>query len=307
MEDSEVTGITWDNLMYIVDFLELSGQKKVSLLGGEPTLHPRFVDFTLYLLERSFHVNIFTSGIMSESRLWQCRDFLSKYPHERLSFTCNLNHPSISAPAETSRVEAFLEIFGPVSVLSFNVYTVDFDMNFLVETIDRFNMRRHIRIGLAHPIPGEINRFIPAADLKKMAGRLSGFFDLLEKSEISPGFDCGMPMCLFSDADIGRLFKLNQGMVNFGCGPAIDIGPDMMVWACFPLSNVNKRSLYEFNNLQEIDSYYKELHASVRKVKGGVFDVCDDCQWRKKELCRGGCIAHIMNQVPDKINTGIIS
>ena len=42
--------ITWDNLIYIADLLEISREPHVSLLAGEPTLHPDFIDFVLYLL-----------------------------------------------------------------------------------------------------------------------------------------------------------------------------------------------------------------------------------------------------------------
>ena len=57
--------LTWENLMYIVDFFDASNEKHFSLLGGEPFLHPQFIDIVLYLRERKFRTNVFTSGIMS--------------------------------------------------------------------------------------------------------------------------------------------------------------------------------------------------------------------------------------------------
>ena len=65
----EGTLMSWENLIYIADFLKTSGQRHISLLGGEPTIHPECVDFILYLLERNFDVTIFTNGILSPSRL----------------------------------------------------------------------------------------------------------------------------------------------------------------------------------------------------------------------------------------------
>ena len=156
-------------------------------------------------------------------------------------------------------------------------------------------MRRHIRIGLAHPIPGEINNYVSLSDLKLMAANFVSFFDLFERFNISPGFDCGMPMCIFTDQELGRLFKLNKGRVSFGCGPAIDIGSDMMVWSCFPISNFHKRSLYEFNSLQDIGAYFRNLHSKMRTEIGGIFEECDNCPHRANELCSGGCVAHSIN------------
>jgi radical SAM protein with 4Fe4S-binding SPASM domain len=89
---------------------------------------------------------------------------------------------------------------------------------------------------------------------------------------------------------------LNKGILSFGCGPAIDIGPDMMVWSCFPLSGIHKRSLYEFNSMREIGSFYKNLHAQIRTEIGGIFEDCDNCSHRFNEVCIGGCLAHSLNQ-----------
>jgi radical SAM protein with 4Fe4S-binding SPASM domain len=296
MEGSALTGLSWDNLMYIADFLEMSGHKKVSLLGGEPTLHPQFVDFTTYLIERQFHVNVFTSGIMSKKRLLEAKQFLSGYSTEKLTFTCNLNEPDISTQEESSRINQFLTTFGHLTTLGFNLYKTDFNFDYHIQTINRFNLGRHIRIGLAHPIPGEVNTYVQGEEVKKIARRLVSFFDLFKRFKISPGFDCGMPMCAFTDEELGKLLKLNKGFVSFGCGPAIDIGPDMKVWSCFPLSNMHKRSLFEFNSMQEIDTFYRELHNKIRRETGGIFKECDDCSHRFSDVCRGGCLAHALNR-----------
>ena len=52
---------SWENLIYLADFLWASNQRQVSLGGGEPTLHPECVDFILYLLQRGFEVTVFTT------------------------------------------------------------------------------------------------------------------------------------------------------------------------------------------------------------------------------------------------------
>lgn len=295
MDDSALSELSWDNLIYIADFLEISGQRSIALLGGEPTLHSHFVDFTTYLLERNFHVNIFTSGIMSSQKLSELEKYLAHFPHEKLSFTCNMNHPDISTKDEIKKIEKFLHSFGHLTTLGFNIYRIDFDFEFLIQNINKYNLVRHIRVGLAHPIPGQINEYIPIEDFKKMGRRFVKYLDLFERFKITPGFDCGMPMCIFTDEELGRLFRLNKGLIKFGCGPAIDIGPDMMVWSCFPLSNINKRSLYEFNSMQEIDNFYKTLHAKIRSEIGGIYKECDNCIHRTNEVCRGGCLAHSIN------------
>jgi len=297
MDTSAMKELCWEDLIYIADFLEISNERKVALLGGEPTIHPQFVDYTTYLLERNFHVNVFTSGILSSDKLAEAQQFLGKYPIERLTFTCNLNHPDISTEAEIKRIDEFLSVFGHVTSLGFNIYQTDINLQFLIGKINEFNLGRHIRFGLAHPIPGEVNQYIPLEKLHDMARTFVSHFDLFEQHNITPGFDCGMPMCIFSDEEIGRLFKLNRGMVSFGCGPAIDIGPDMMVWSCFPLSGLHKKSIYDFNSVHEIGNYFRNLHSKIRAEEGGLFNECDTCKHRANELCKGGCVAHILNRL----------
>lgn len=300
MDASAFTEMSWDNLIYIADFLEISNERKVSLLGGEPTIHPLFVDFTTYLIERNFHVNVFTSGILSNEMLNECRQFLSGISPGKLSFTCNMNHPDISSSGELRMIDRFLYDFGRWTSLGFNIYKPDFDIEFIIENINRYNLSRYVRIGLAHPIPGAKNQYITMNELKEMASKFASYFDLFERFGITPGFDCGIPMCVFSDEELGKLFKLNRGNLNFSCGPAIDIGPDMMVWSCFPLARTNKRSLFDFNSLQEVGDYYRDLHSKIRTEIGGVFEECDSCNHRFNEVCMGGCVAHSLNNFRDE-------
>lgn len=63
-------------------------------------------------------------------------------------------------------------------------------------------------------------------------------------------------MCMFEDEDLGKVFKYSRGQVSFQCGPAIDIGTDLSVWSCFPLSKFYTKSLFEFSSFQEIVTYY---------------------------------------------------
>ena len=42
MKESEQSMLSWEDLIYIIDLLQISDEKNVSFLGGEPTLHPLF-------------------------------------------------------------------------------------------------------------------------------------------------------------------------------------------------------------------------------------------------------------------------
>jgi hypothetical protein len=292
--------ISWEDFIHVTDLFEASQERHLSLLGGEPTLHPHFVDFVLFLHARNFNITVFTSGIMSEERLAEARACLDEKSVPELKFVCNLNDPESSTEKETGRIVEFLKAFGPQTTLSFNIYRTDFIMEFLFEHIERFNLRRHIRLGLAHPIPGEHNKYIPAERMGEMVERLFSYMPLFERFNVSPGFDCGFPLCAFSDEQLGRLSRIQKGegsSIRFVCNTALDIGADMSVWACFPLARYKRRSVYEFNSVVEMREHYKAMHTRIRSEGGGIFPACTTCIHRSNEHCAGGCLAHILNRV----------
>jgi len=286
--------LTWENLIYLADLFEKSGERRLPLLGGEPTLHPHFNDMVLYLLERGFDITVFTSGIMPDSKLAEAFSLFRHIPCEKLSFVCNLNDPekTKSPLAEVECVKRFLQAFGEMVIPGFNIYRTDFDLEFIFRYINAYGLHRSIRLGMAHPIVGRKNKHISLHDISLVIDRLFSYIPFFERLRIKPGLDCGFPMCLFNDKQLAWLSR-NMGVkYDFGCGPVIDIGPDMSVWSCFPLSTFHKKSVFDFNSVRDMHEYYRELHSKIRIEAAGIFEECDDCTFREDGTCMGGCLAH---------------
>jgi len=125
--------------------------------------------------------------------------------------------------------------------------------------------------------------------------RMFSFAPQFERLRIRPGFDCGFPLCKLTDEQLGWLYRYTGSHYDFGCATVIDICPDMSVISCFPLSAFHRRSLFEFNSLEEIHAYYGELHRRIRIEMGGIYEECDNCRFREEHLCAGGCLAHSLN------------
>ncbi len=284
--------LKWEDLIYVADMQEAQ-DRHLSLLGGEPTLHPQYVDMVAYLIARGFHVTTFTSGVMSDRLHEEIEELMQGIPGEQINFVCNINDPALSPAAELRRVHRFLERFGERTTPGFNIYRADFSLDFIFDYVNAFGMVRNLRLGIAHPIVGHDNMFIRPEDMGGVAARLRSHFPKFELYKIGVGLDCGFPFCKFTDNDVGILYKLNNGNVHFGCGAAIDIGPDMTVWGCFPLSGYHKKSLFEFNHINEVLDYYKTLYRNIRVEAGGIYENCDECRHRESGVCSGGCQAHV--------------
>jgi cyclic pyranopterin phosphate synthase len=295
-ESPQTDFISWENLIYVVDLLQAGGEKRISLLGGEPSLHPDFDAILLYLLERKFSITVFTSGVISEKKLELMARVLKDAPEDRCSFVCNLNDPERTphASLEVDHVRRFLHHFGPRTVPGFNIYQVDFRLDFVLQLINEFGLRRSIRLGLAHPILGHENRHITLEDMNRIVERLISYQPLFERLRTKPGLDCGFPLCRFGDERLGRIHQTSGWHFNFSCGPVVDIGPDLSVWPCFPLSSCHRKSLFDFNSIGEVVEYYRNFHRVVRVEQGGIYDECDNCKYREEGVCHGGCVVHAM-------------
>jgi MoaA/NifB/PqqE/SkfB family radical SAM enzyme len=286
--------LSWENLIYIVDFLKASGEKRVGILGGEPTLHPDFNAMLLYILERGMDATVFTCGIMADEKLEEAVSLFRNLPPERCTFVVNLNNPAqINTPlAEIESIKRFLAAFGGMVVPGFNICRTDFDLSFIFSYINEYGLHRQMRLGVAHPIPGKKNQFIQIGDMGKVVERLFSFAPLFEAMRVMPGLDCGFPMCRFTSDQLGWFYRLTGARNDFGCGPVIDIGPDLKLWSCFPLSAFHKRSLFDFDSLRGIIEFYSRLHDKIRVEQAGIFLDCDGCRQREEGICKGGCLAH---------------
>jgi hypothetical protein len=297
MDGATTEEMTWENLIYIADFLVKSREKKVSLLGGEPTLHQDFVDYVCYLNQRGFDVSVFTNGMVSDDRLSEMKENFSGMPHERLSFVCNLNNPN-QTPApdeETRRIHNFLAAMGPLVGPGFNIYRLDFDLTFLFDLVVRYGLKRTLRLGMTHPIPGQGNGYIRPEDMGKTIERLYSFKPLMDRLRIRPGLDCGFPICQFTDEQLGWLYRLSRH-AKFECGPAIDITPDMSVYSCFPLSQFHRKSIFDFDDLKQVGDYYAKIGDQIRIELAGIFDSCDGCIHRDEGICSGGGVCQLVNK-----------
>lgn len=290
--------LSWENLIYITDFLQSSGIRNVSLLGGEPTIHPECVDFILYLLERGFNLTVFTNGMLSSVRLEEFKIHLLDVPLDRLSLVCNLNDPvrTPASPDETGRVKEFLSVMGPWVTPGFNIYRLDFTLTFLFDYINSFGMKRHLRLGIAHPVPGKQSVYIQPQDMRKVIERLYSFRYLFDTFRVSPGLDCGFQICQFTDEELGWLHRFPSA-VHFRCGPAVDIAPDMSVYHCFPLCNYQRKSLFEFDSIRQLDEHFARLRDQIKVEIPGIFNDCDGCNYQEDHICGGGGLCHVLNRL----------
>jgi molybdenum cofactor biosynthesis enzyme MoaA len=91
-----------------LEFLDRSGIGQARLIGGEPTLHPRFPELSQRALDRGFRLLVFSNGLIREAAL----EWLERAPADRVSVLLN------AAVAGGARRDVVLARLGPRVTLS---------------------------------------------------------------------------------------------------------------------------------------------------------------------------------------------
>jgi len=290
--------IRFDDFIYVLDFFQKHKIQDLSFLGGEPTTHPQILEILEYTLQRGFNFRMFTGVIDTTRKIDAIHQLVEEYADKRkIHFIININHPGETPDSHKELQGYFMERLGRFISLGFNLYKPDFDISFIFETVARYGLQNTLRLGVAHPIlaTNSKNIHVHPRQYKALSNRLAEFIPLLEKNKIALNFDCGFPICMFTDEQLGAMTKL-KSTFNWLCGPIFDIGPDLDLWPCFPLSNIRGKTLYDFDDIEKIYQYLKEEVLKQRCGNEGIFLECDDCRYRERGLCVGGCISYFIAQ-----------
>jgi len=270
---------------YCLDFLEKSGDRILQVLGGEPTLHPRFTDFVKKGLEHGFTINVFTNGLWPED----VSSFFESETSDRVNFTINVNEPRYQSASEKEKQGRTMKIAAHRGRCGFNIYERDFDLLFVRGIIEKYGLKNKVRLGLASPIFGKKNSFIDNADLPAIGKRIVEQLSELERSGIIGLLDCGFPLCMFSESDLGRLQIVSERFFS-ACSPVVDVGVDLAAWPCFPLSNeIFSTTLKKHSTVKDVIAFFDDRLKAFKPF--GSRDECFGCKFLARGQCCGGCLA----------------
>ena len=207
----------------------------VSLLGGEPTLHP---DLTAIMdLIRDHCAG---KEIVLLTNLTCERELLAEILMRRANLLVNLVEPSLNTVAQQSAVEANLALLAEAPGVTYAVATTifspeqDFGWFYDVLRSDRHRQIYNVRVGLSAPGFGFANRF---ADTMVPAWGEKYLEVVREIHRINPmiriGAECAVNLCQLAPATYERL-ATNVALLNRSCSePNLDILPDFSTHWCF--------------------------------------------------------------------------
>ncbi len=219
----------------VLDFLGGSREKKVRLMGGEPTLHPKFKEIVEASLKRGFSVQIFTNGIFDKNIL----DFLLS-KDSRIRYSFNINPKEKYSSKIWNQVLKNLEKISVFknTLVGAVVFDDKFESDYLIKIAKRFGIK-NIVLRLANP------------NFSVNSEKLINEIQKIKRENIGVGLGCGLSKDVF-----------NKKGIKYGCegnSGKFDIGTDLSVFRCLPLASWHRKKLGDFKNCREIEKYFNSL------------------------------------------------
>jgi MoaA/NifB/PqqE/SkfB family radical SAM enzyme len=274
--------MTWQDFLTVVQLYERSAFKQMGLLGGEPTTHSRFVDMLSYLSSRGFTTLVVTNGIIPSSLV----DVLVQKRFPKVQFGFNSTSYFDYGPDTRRTIDYFLRNIPNAVTLSYTVTRRDIMPKNLHPILDRlflitkFGVRPHMQLGIALP-SHDNSDFVPFGLYQAAMDLLQSWIRVLQTNQVSVGLDCHcIPPCSLSPG-VQFPFPLKSSCKDF----MLDIGPNLDVWPCFPLS-AQTFKLEQFQTLSELRAFFGHLGAADPLLYEGD---CAGCLERLSKACDGGC------------------
>ncbi len=248
---------------------------EVRLMGGEPTLHSRYSEVVRLVRSFGFTLTVFTNG--TQAVLHQTSPDLPD------TVLLNLNDWwTYTEVAQTAIIEN-LEALGNRVSLGYTITQPDFDLSNHLRLIQMYDLKPVIRIGLAQPVLGGGNIYLPEESLPAAHQSVARWAARLAAEKIRLNFDCGFMRCYFSETDIENLIRSNAAL-RFVCRPSIDVGPELQTWRCFAFSAEAGIDWRIFQDAEQAQAWFTQRDRFIAPE-------CAVCDNHYSGWCQGGCMA----------------
>ena len=293
------TDISFENFTKAIEFLTNESNVKIGLIGGEPTIHPKFLEIleSLIINQKIDQVTIYTNGI-------ELSNFINTISNPKVKLLVNLNNIKSIGEYNYNKIISNLDelIFNQNMKnrvnLGINLYDNDMDFEYILNVVKRYNMHR-LRISLTVP---DFSKYKCNSILDTFRNRkdfLLSFLSVLIDNDILPYYDCNKPpYCIWDENEktyLEEKLKRFSGVENnlIGdqsfCYPVIDILPNLNAVRCFGMSDFTKINILDFQNITQLASFFlNEVDAFAYQVYKDL--ECSDCVTRKTRQCTTGCI-----------------
>ncbi|MGD2253201.1 MAG: radical SAM protein [Anaerolineales bacterium] len=276
--------VSEDMFAELLDLLQRSEMNEVRLVGGEPTLHPRFPQLVEQVRARGLHLLVFTHGLLKEAIL-ACLENLSE---QDCTVMVNTNATEALGYEEKNRQRMVLKRLGKRASPGLTICSPNFDLEPMISLVLETGCRRAIRLGLAQPTLSGGNRFLHPWQYPLVGSRIAGYAEIAASHDIRLEFDCGFVRCMFSTEEMAIL-EQTRAKYGWHCSPIPDIDIDSTAFPCFPLASKFSVLLAPQCRTTDVRNQLMEQMRPYRMA--GIYASCSRCEHKANDQCSGGCLA----------------
>lgn len=289
-EDSMVGSeqeMTIENFKYCLDFLKQEDIEQVNLIGGEPTLHSRFVEVLDLIKEYGFlSIQLFTNGIFGEKVLKKLIDIQTD-----LTALINVNSPDVIGVKKYHTMRSNIEKLRGENrnvVLGVNIFKPDMKLDFFKSFVEELQVKR-IRWSVA--VPGKMVKDT-SAFYSEYKSIVLQFLEWAYEKRLHTTCDCNrIPLCVWEDKELRLLAVYEPEVLSFKqCSPVFDVKPNLDVIRCFGTGDKYVCNLKKYTSLRtmHVDFVRNVDLPSLKKITDSK---CLDCSLFKNKECRKACIS----------------
>jgi molybdenum cofactor biosynthesis enzyme MoaA len=274
----------------LVQFILKNPTDKIGIIGGEPTLHPNFIDIIKITKEASKNkpISLYTNGIELKKFL----PFLDK-----TKILLNYNNPKDMSNKQYIKLQDTLDTIHKLGwfanktvTIGCNIHLNDTNYDYIWNAVRKYSLSE-IRCSVVSP--GGIYKQWRNNKNQYFIKLKPIFLNFCQNALIyncKLVLDCSyIPLCYFDKTEmeiISSSCVLTACENN--CPTVIDFTTDGKVTSCF--GAYYPIEFFEFNNTQEL-SFYLFNNYKLNLIENNNQGKCLNCNLHQNKQCQGGCLA----------------
>jgi len=279
----------------LCQFVRLSERRPpihVTLLGGEPTLHPDLLD--IIDLVRSHNGYL---PILLLTNLTCSSEVLDEVLRRGVEVMANVAHPQHSSAEQQRQIDRNQRRLASSLGIQYTVAVTISDPDESFEHLYRMlgsELGRgisHLRIGIAAPGLDFTNVFADGL-CERFGNKYLEIVDTCHRIDprLTFGNECAVNLCLMNERVYDRLERVVDHLGLVCMHPNFDILPDFSTHWCFALHGIPELRIDNIFDYPGIESVEAELAARFRRFSAALPPQCDFAHCDRLH-CRGPCPA----------------
>ncbi|MBW1836034.1 MAG: radical SAM/SPASM domain-containing protein [Deltaproteobacteria bacterium] len=275
------------NLDLLVRVYKKYNQKVAGVFGGEPTLHPDFLDIIQKFSQNELLPVVYSNALMEA-------EILAELAKTEIRMVLNINTRDVYSNEKyellLKNLHVLSQTLGRKVRIGVNFYKPGQDIESILDILKTTNFDYHVRIGLASPILDETNSYAREEDFPQLGHEIYEFIKKILARGYIPFFDCGIRLCMFNESQLEDIrYDIAGSISHSACYRMFTIFPDLTISPCITLADyIKKLNLEETTNFKKIYQFYESTFAKYTAL--GNLEKCRKCHYFQK-ICTGGCLS----------------